>query len=73
MGPTGRANARADGAIRERMRRRPRISQGLHPGYGFSNFKQPINVIASEAKQSSFLEARWKKKAGLLRRKRSSQ
>jgi hypothetical protein len=32
---------------------------------------QSINVIASEAKQSSFIAAG--KKAGLLRRKRSSQ
>jgi hypothetical protein len=37
-----------------------------------ANFNS-INVIASEAKQSSFLETQQKEKAGLLRRKRSSQ
>ena len=45
---SSRANAWPDGAIRERMRRRT---------------LQSINVIASEAKQSSFLETRWKKES----------
>jgi acyl-CoA thioester hydrolase len=31
--PPGRPNAAPEGAIREGVRRSPRISQGLHPGY----------------------------------------
>jgi hypothetical protein len=38
-------------------------------GVGF----KPINVIASEAKQSILLQACQSKEAGLLRRKSSSQ
>jgi hypothetical protein len=41
----------------------PGFRKGSIRATDFSSFKRPIIVIASEAKQSSFLETRWKKES----------
>jgi hypothetical protein len=59
MEPTGRREAPPDDVIRGRRRvLLPGFRKGSIRATDFSIFKRPIIVIASEAKQSSFLEMR---------------
>jgi len=73
---TGKPNAVQNGLDADILFRRKNAIVSIDPAHAVGIRHRSDTVIASEAKQSSFLSTqrkRRKKEAGLLRRKRSSQ